>query len=255
MGEYRVAVKSSTVDGNSAVTEVVGGVDAVLEFDSEVGAVARVTELSAIGDRTLSLQTAAPQDERDIDAYLVSYDGPGRRWEVIRAEVKERDDYTCRRCGEEKGYERRAELDVHHITPESEGGSDGKDNLTTWCKDCHQHVHAEEKRDGTLAELKAFIQDYPKPYILPKEIQSETDISLIKGKLWKLTTRWVDLEVVEYCNHVAFYRPGNGVNPDDFLFTHDSWNTERAYDADDPFRDATILRGPVFYKDDIIVEE
>lgn len=102
---YKVAVKASAVDDNPAVSEAIGDLDTVLEYDSKAKAETRADQLSGQGDRPLRIQPAAPQDTSDVDGYLVSYEGPNRRWETIRSEVKQRDDNTCQRCGEEKDRE------------------------------------------------------------------------------------------------------------------------------------------------------
>lgn len=251
---YKIAVKASAVDNNPPVSEAIGDLATVLEFDSKAEAEARANQLSDQSDRGLRVQSAAPQDTSDVDGYLVSYEGPNRRWETIRSEVKQRDDYTCQRCGEVKGRERSDELDVHHITPKSEGGTDDKANLTTWCKDCHQHTHAEKRRNGTLAELKEYVQSRDEAYVLPDAAQSKTDISRAEPKLWKLADRWADLEVMKKGSTPVFYQPSEGASADDFLFTHESWNVDRRYDTDDPFYDATHLSGPIYYDDTAIAK-
>jgi len=57
-------------------------------------------------------------------------------WEWIRERVLIRDNYTCQKCG------RKAcsfvKLEVHHIKPRAEGGTDDDDNLITYCRDCHK---------------------------------------------------------------------------------------------------------------------
>jgi len=57
------------------------------------------------------------------------------RWKRVKVEIRERDDYTCRRC-EEYGKE------VHHKEPVSIGGDKyDPDNLEVLCQKCHQYVH------------------------------------------------------------------------------------------------------------------
>ena len=53
-------------------------------------------------------------------------------WETIRQRVMARDGYRCVDCG---GKE---ELEVHHIVPLAEGGTNTPDNLITLCKRCHR---------------------------------------------------------------------------------------------------------------------
>ena len=69
-----------------------------------------------------------------------------------RNHIFRRDSYTCQKCGEfhakinENGIPlptTDGELDLHHIKPVSQGGSDAPDNLITWCRDCHKQWHIE----------------------------------------------------------------------------------------------------------------
>lgn len=64
------------------------------------------------------------------------WDGYGEDWEDLRKAVLERDDHTCQRCREERGP-----LQVHHIIPRSQGGSDTLENLITLCRPCHAVQH------------------------------------------------------------------------------------------------------------------
>ena len=49
-----------------------------------------------------------------------------------------RDNHTCQHC---KGKSNDVILEVHHIIPRKEGGSDRPDNLLTLCKTCHENHH------------------------------------------------------------------------------------------------------------------
>lgn len=70
-------------------------------------------------------------------------------WETTRQAVLDRDDDQCRFC-EMTNSEHEDEYDqglhIHHIIPESEGGSDEPQNLVTLCTSCHktfESVHAD----------------------------------------------------------------------------------------------------------------
>jgi hypothetical protein len=65
-------------------------------------------------------------------------------WKWLRREVIIRDEYTCQDCGAKGAAEGSAQLEVHHITPVSEGGTDDKENLVTLCESCHSDRHATE---------------------------------------------------------------------------------------------------------------
>jgi ATP-dependent DNA helicase RecQ len=59
-------------------------------------------------------------------------------WTSIRESVLERDDYTCRQCD---GAFPAGELDVHHLVPRKQGGTDDPGNLITLCDGCHAARH------------------------------------------------------------------------------------------------------------------
>ena len=58
----------------------------------------------------------------------------------LRRDILKRDGFKCRECGFPK------HLEVHHIIPKSEGGSDEPENLITLCIRCHQKTHNFENR-------------------------------------------------------------------------------------------------------------
>ena len=66
----------------------------------------------------------------------------GRPWKRIRAAILRRDKYTCQDCGGG------SVLEVHHIVPVREGGSDHPDNLTTLCVDCHRDRRRGRRKRG-----------------------------------------------------------------------------------------------------------
>lgn len=51
----------------------------------------------------------------------------------LRARILERDNNRCVKCGRRKG------LEIHHIFPCYQGGTDAEFNLITLCGDCHDH--------------------------------------------------------------------------------------------------------------------
>lgn len=53
-----------------------------------------------------------------------------------REAILHRDNYTCQVCGK-----KHTRLEVHHIIPRSQGGTDNENNLITLCEDCHEAVH------------------------------------------------------------------------------------------------------------------
>lgn len=70
-------------------------------------------------------------------------------WKTISASVMTRDGYACRVCGKSSlepvnsstGYHKvHFGLEVHHIIPRKDGGSDSFKNLITLCEDCHHRT-------------------------------------------------------------------------------------------------------------------
>lgn len=61
-------------------------------------------------------------------------------WRLAREAARRRDGNACRGCGGTQG------LQVHHITPISEGGERyALDNLVTLCRSCHEAQHRGER--------------------------------------------------------------------------------------------------------------
>ena len=62
-------------------------------------------------------------------------EGEQKGYENVKLYVKSRDGYTCQVCSS------REKLEVHHIIPRAEGGSDRPANLITLCEKCHDTHH------------------------------------------------------------------------------------------------------------------
>ena len=60
---------------------------------------------------------------------------PTRHWEHTRRAVRNRDGWRCRECGKV------GRLEVHHVRPLKDGGSNDLDNLLTLCVGCHKAAH------------------------------------------------------------------------------------------------------------------
>lgn len=57
-------------------------------------------------------------------------------WRVLRAQVFERDNYTCQYCGQ-----RGVRLECDHVVPVSRGGGHEMDNLAAACFACNRSKH------------------------------------------------------------------------------------------------------------------
>ena len=58
----------------------------------------------------------------------------GRPWRRLRARILLRDGYTCQSC---QRVFLEHHLDVDHIIPKADGGTDDPANLRTLCRPCH----------------------------------------------------------------------------------------------------------------------
>lgn len=63
----------------------------------------------------------------------------GHHWQILRRMVLERDGYKCSQCNS------RRRLEVDHIVPVDDGGTDDPDNLQTLCRNCHIRKTRAEK--------------------------------------------------------------------------------------------------------------
>jgi len=72
-------------------------------------------------------------------------------WTDLARRTKERDNWTCQKCGVKKGRTESAQLHAHHIKAKKYGGKDDIDNLITICHSCHEeeHGHSIPRGSGT----------------------------------------------------------------------------------------------------------
>lgn len=74
----------------------------------------------------------------------------------LRYEILHRDGYTCRYCGRKPPE---VELEVDHIEPVSQGGTDDPGNLMTSCRDCNRGKGIRSPLGGTtLAHPTVVVQ-------------------------------------------------------------------------------------------------
>ena len=67
-----------------------------------------------------------------------------------RKAVYRRDGYQCALCSDIRG------LQIHHVVPRSEGGSDDAQNLITLCWRCHAGAHGSNVRGNEGFDEGAF---------------------------------------------------------------------------------------------------
>lgn len=66
----------------------------------------------------------------------------GAQWQNIKQRVMIRDGFSCQLCGRTGGS-----LQVDHIIPLEQGGSNNDSNLQVLCVDCHKQKTTDELRE------------------------------------------------------------------------------------------------------------
>ncbi|MFQ3319317.1 MAG: hypothetical protein ACI8UR_001509 [Natronomonas sp.] len=79
-------------------------------------------------------------------------DGEGARWDVLRDEVLERDEFTCKRCGYEQPQRGEPErrLEAHYTLAHGTPSLEDAERLVTLCGPCHATLHADDPAYGDL---------------------------------------------------------------------------------------------------------
>lgn len=95
------------------------------------------------GVQAISLNSER-QQQRRRDRHQIRRSWYGDNWDELSRKTKERDGYTCRRCGwnrrtAEPGDDRH--LEAHHIIPLPRGRN-VLANLKTLCSKCHPRSHS-----------------------------------------------------------------------------------------------------------------
>ena len=99
----------------------------------------------------------------------------GSSWDILRKKVIKRYNNRCTNCG------RSSNLTVDHKVPLSLGGSNLMSNLTTLCKDCHEHKDQRRIFDKAFDAKDNYGEDHKvtnKVEILSKAINSGTRVKI-----------------------------------------------------------------------------
>ncbi|MBE6487028.1 MAG: hypothetical protein E7Z85_09340 [Methanosphaera stadtmanae] len=118
----------------------------------------------------------------DVDFSLCPYCGEqlsereGRQSipDRIRHEVFKRDGYRCRECG--ASLEEGATLEIDHIIPVANGGTNDIDNLQTLCKKCNRGKYTDEWIGGET-DLKVAKNEYIRLSELKQEYEEKLSIA------------------------------------------------------------------------------
>lgn len=113
------------------------------EQSVEAGLVAKAVGCSASYARRFSYDSERGAYQKDWSKSTQNQKvSPGTRTKII-----DRDRGACLRCR----LAEPDELEVHHITPVSQGGTNDDSNLATLCSDCHRAAHGGSKTAGRTA--------------------------------------------------------------------------------------------------------
>jgi 5-methylcytosine-specific restriction endonuclease McrA len=98
-------------------------------------------------------------------------------WNLIRADIIIRDDYTCQMCKSYFGSYNLLALSVHHIMPRDKGGSNDERNLITLCQHCHDIA---EEKELSYKEIK----NYYKKFMDVIKIKRPPKIAYLWKEFW-----------------------------------------------------------------------
>jgi 5-methylcytosine-specific restriction protein A len=70
----------------------------------------------------------------------------GWEWTNTKRRIKKRDDYRCAEVIDGKRCGSVIDLEVDHVVPREQGGTNDDDNLITRCRDCHLRKHGKQRR-------------------------------------------------------------------------------------------------------------
>lgn len=139
------------------------------KLDAHIKVINRVKEILPVSHINIEVAAFDIQKIKNPDISGTDYqNGEQKGFWNVREYVLYRDNHSCKYCN---GKSKDPILEVHHIIPHSQEGTDKPDNLITLCETCHEKVHNRE------INLKI------KP---SKEFKAETFMSTVR---WKLVNR------------------------------------------------------------------
>ena len=107
------------------------------------------------------------------------------RWEVLK-----RDAFTCQYCGRSAPD---VKLEVDHIIPVSEGGTDTKDNLITACYSCNRGKSALSLRDKFTGMSRTFVKRINRQIQVLELLESNPLTSVEIMKALSITRGYADM--------------------------------------------------------------
>jgi len=109
------------------------------KLDSHIKLIQKITKLLPITEINIEVANFDIQKIKDPDINGKEYqEGEQLGFYNIREYILHRDNHVCQYC---KGKSKDKILQVHHIIPRSQGGTDNPENLLTLCLTCHDKHH------------------------------------------------------------------------------------------------------------------
>ena len=143
------------------------------KLDSHIKAIEFVKSILPISEITVEAAAFDIQKIKDPDVSGVGYqNGVQKNFWNVREYVLYRDGHKCQACN---GKNKDKILNVHHITPRADGGTNRPDNLITLCETCHKAYH-KGKIELKVKKHKAF--------------KAETVMSILR---WKIVNKLREL--------------------------------------------------------------
>ena len=135
-------------------------------LNEHIKAVEFVKSILPVSEITVEAAAFDIQKIKNPDIQGTDYqNGDQKDFWNVREYVLYRDNHICQACN---GKSKDKILNVHHITPRADGGTDKPDNLITLCESCHKAYHK--------GKIKLSIKKH-------KTFKAETIMSILRWKI------------------------------------------------------------------------
>ena len=142
-------------------------------LNEHIKAVEFVKSILPVSEITVEAAAFDIQKIKNPDIQGTDYqNGDQKDFWNVREYVLYRDNHICQACN---GKSKDKILNVHHVTPRADGGTNRPDNLITLCETCHKAYHK--------GKIKLFIKKH-------KAFKAETIMSILR---WKIVNKLREL--------------------------------------------------------------
>lgn len=156
MGLPRIAGYLPASSVGQAVSEMISKAVAVEAGDlmASLGPSNDPDEIEARAQRLREIDVPRPVGGRAPEKSTVSTTQFKRDPRVV-AWIRNEADGVCESCGEDAPFSRKGVpfLEVHHVRPLAEGGTDSVENAVAVCPNCHREMHLSDGAQAVTDEL------------------------------------------------------------------------------------------------------